>query len=382
MRVALLSEGIYPNILGGIQVHTYQLAFYLSNLGYEVDVYTIWNKQSSALKRHCHEPNIRIIELEVANEFTFMGSYLVNIYRYSFIAKERIHQQGINCYQAIFCQGFMGLAFMGNKEMCKRLVLHMHGLNMFQGSRTLKALLINLYLSIPAHALMYRIKYHVSLGQFFTDIIRKKTSKKSEIFHIPNALSEDWDIPLSNASADDDLLRLIFIGRNDKVKGLEIIVKAVSELYSKGFNLRLKIIGPIETDERINEACIKYLGEVSSVEGIQELLKEADALVMASYSEGIPLVILEAMSCSCAIISTDVGAISEVVDESIGWLYDRPDVEFLKQKIILAYEDRIELRKRKRASWERFRSGYLWSQVGGSYLKMFDRVKRNAVERT
>ena len=49
-----------------------------------------------------------------------------------------------------------------------------------------------------------------------------------------------------------------------------------------------------------------------------------------SYSEGMPNVIMEAMSRGLAIIATDVGAVSKLVDEENGWLINPRGLEKLK----------------------------------------------------
>ena len=113
--------------------------------------------------------------------------------------------------------------------------------------------------------------------------------------------------------------RLIFVGHVYKTKGVVELVEACSALN----NIQLRIIGKYDAEMknelfRIARAkdsgCwLEMLGEVSHELVIRELL-EADILVFPSYSEGFPNVILEAMVCGCAIASSNVGAIPEMLD--------------------------------------------------------------------
>ena len=64
---------------------------------------------------------------------------------------------------------------------------------------------------------------------------------------------------------------------------------------------------------------VEYEGFVSG-EKKRELLQNADALILTSYNEGLPISILEAMSYGDAVISTPVGGIPEVVDATNGIL--------------------------------------------------------------
>jgi colanic acid/amylovoran biosynthesis glycosyltransferase len=55
--------------------------------------------------------------------------------------------------------------------------------------------------------------------------------------------------------------------------------------------------------------------------GVQKILGASRALVLASFGEGLPVVIMEAMAMGRPIVSTDVGGIAElVVDGDTGWL--------------------------------------------------------------
>ena len=113
--------------------------------------------------------------------------------------------------------------------------------------------------------------------------------------------------------------RLLYAGHVIKTKGVYELVEACSQIP----NIELRIVGKclpdVETD--LKGIASKYddgqwlniVGEVEH-DGVLAELLQADIFVFPSYTEGFPNVILEAMACGCPIVSSDVGAIPEMLD--------------------------------------------------------------------
>ena len=83
--------------------------------------------------------------------------------------------------------------------------------------------------------------------------------------------------------------------------------------------------------ENLGEKLV-FHGFVSGAER-ERVYREADILVLPSYGEGLPMVIMEAFSAGCAVISTDVGAIPEIVKKENGIIIHPGDKDALKQAI-------------------------------------------------
>lgn len=105
---------------------------------------------------------------------------------------------------------------------------------------------------------------------------------------------------------------------------------------------------------------------------IQEILRQADVLVVPSYAEGMPNVILEGMASDCAIIASDVGAVCEQVSESNGWLIAPGNKQQLQEALIQAINvDEDELRAKKQASLEKVKESFLWSKLAKQHIRVF-----------
>ena len=128
-------------------------------------------------------------------------------------------------------------------------------------------------------------------------------------------------------------VRLLFLGEIGPRKGVFDLLKAMALLEGTAPGKAWLEIGGNKNEEALKEAiraqyledCVHFNGFVSG-ELKKELLSRTDVFVLPSYNEGLPISILEAMSYGCAIISTPVGGIPEVVKDN-GVLVQPGDIE-------------------------------------------------------
>jgi glycosyltransferase involved in cell wall biosynthesis len=133
--------------------------------------------------------------------------------------------------------------------------------------------------------------------------------------------------PINNINNKHSYLELIYIGAIKKEKGIIELLEAFS--YFVGDSIHLHICGEI-TDNSIVEKIDEYKRIIGKqltfhnyVKGQEKtrLLNECDILILPSYHEGFPLVVLEGMACKCAIVSTRVGSTPEVfTSENVFWI--------------------------------------------------------------
>ena len=132
---------------------------------------------------------------------------------------------------------------------------------------------------------------------------------------------------------DQEPVRLLFLGEIGPRKGVFDLLKAMSLIQRDSPRAAFLEIGGNKMEKELNEAicslqldsCVHFNGFVSG-EAKKELLRRSDVFVLPSYNEGLPISILEAMSYGCAIISTPVGGIPEVVKDN-GILVQPGDIQ-------------------------------------------------------
>ena len=138
------------------------------------------------------------------------------------------------------------------------------------------------------------------------------------------------------------------------------------------YAFEVAFIGPIPDQLHLDHPDIVYHGLVQETGKIQQILQEGDVLLCPSHSEGMPTVIMEAMTNQCAIIATDVGAVAHQVDASNGWLIPAKNVTALRHAIIEAIEmDPESLKAKQSASFGRVKS-FTWDRVIDQMLRHFE----------
>ncbi len=131
--------------------------------------------------------------------------------------------------------------------------------------------------------------------------------------------------------------RLVCVGRICEQKGQLLLIEAAQRLAAQGAEFELVLVGDGEMRGDIEtlikryklQATVRITGRISS-EQLQNEILAARALVLPSFAEGLPMVIMEAMALRRPIISTFVAGIPELVHPGEhGWLVPAGDVEAL-----------------------------------------------------
>lgn len=131
--------------------------------------------------------------------------------------------------------------------------------------------------------------------------------------------------------------RMVCVGRLCEQKGQFLLIEAARLLFERGHKFELVLAGDGEMRGDLEKMIARYrlqhsiriTGWISSDQVRDEILA-ARALVLPSFAEGLPVVIMEAMALRRPVISTFVAGIPELVDPGKhGWLIPAGDVEAL-----------------------------------------------------
>ena len=170
----------------------------------------------------------------------------------------------------------------------------------------------------------------------------------SRVIHVGNSIvCHPWkERPLPG-----EPVRLLYAGRLSAVKNVGPIIEAAAE-WEK--DCTLDILGDGEEREMLEEKAhgserIRFRGAVTPDE-VQKVMGEADMLVMNSTFEGIPMIILEAISTGLPVVTTDVGGIKEVLTYGLDSEVTDGSVQGIRDAMERVLSDYA---RHSRAAWEK-----------------------------
>lgn len=202
-----------------------------------------------------------------------------------------------------------------------------------------------------------------------------RTFGLSNIHYLPNPLSRTvmGKIETESVAVIRQDRRLCFVGHIIPTKGVFELIEACRGIE----RIRLHVVGKATPEIRSKLVQMSgggdwlfFEGEVEHQKVIREMLTSS-IFVLPSYTEGFPNVILESMACACAIVTTSVGAIPEMLDIAsetpCGLCCEPKDVEGLRNNIQYFLDNPSEARLFAERAEKRVNEVYaipsIWEQM-------------------
>jgi glycosyltransferase involved in cell wall biosynthesis len=193
---------------------------------------------------------------------------------------------------------------------------------------------------------------------------------------VPNGIHAE--APAASAPWDTPRLRVLFVGRLDRQKGVDVLVEAAQPL---GERVSVRIVGDaVVAGKRMHPGTdagpIEYLGWQDAA-GVAAQINACDVVVMPSRWEGFGLVAVEAMRAGKAVWASAVGGLLEVVEDGVtGRLFPVGDVAALRA--LLAQAERTTLQRMGEAGRQRFLAHYTSDRTHAGLLRLYAEVLQRA----
>lgn len=169
---------------------------------------------------------------------------------------------------------------------------------------------------------------------------------KVKLFYNSTYIPNKYFLNQSNKNTYKEI-RIVGTGRFSKAKGAYDLFNICIQLLEEGYDIDLNWIGRgafSEDDEYVDNKLLniqeKYRKKIRinrdlSDEQKYQILSNSDIFILPSYTDNLPISILEAMAFGLPVISTNIGEIPKVVQNNInGWIIEPGDNKSLKNAII------------------------------------------------
>lgn len=282
----------------------------------------------------------------------------------------------------------------------KKIILHFHGSN-FK----------NFYNNQSRH---FRLYIRFVLAKVYAFILQAHWTKQIFKQLAPGSHTEVIYNPIQNERFSfekkflnrqpDGTVKIFYMSYLSIAKGFSVLVRAIREIVKDNQDIQFLIAGGIINRERNifygqdgrkiefedvdkivheirndSELCkhTVFLNEINDEQAKRALFLRSDIFVLPSYSEGCPMVILEAMAAGLPVIATPVGALPEIIEEGKNGFFVKIGDHFdLKEKILLLANNpllRKEMARNNRLLvGNRFTTDKIIPQFSGFFQKVIN----------
>ena len=182
----------------------------------------------------------------------------------------------------------------------------------------------------------FQLRQKVERARFvicISDYCRSQLMKISDPAHwskmrvVRLGVDPDLFSPMAKKEDGDPVLEIACLGRLVPAKGQLVLLRAFATLLERGHRLRLRLVGDGSDRPRL-EAFVDQRGLEGHVifegarnhDAARALLAHADVFVLASFAEGLPVALMEAMAMEIACVTTYVAGMPELIRDGLDGL--------------------------------------------------------------
>ena len=325
--VPVIAEGLFSFQIGGSERVGIDLALEFKRRGYEVVCFA-FQDSDGPMRTELERSGVRCLDMNYDN---FKGPLRWIRYQWHFwrmLRRERVRALHVHHHGALVLCGIPA-----RLARIPRVVMTEHGLQALQErprARKLATQFGRYATAITVVEAAQAVYFHTVLGVAMEKLfciangVRVRTRSEEAVNRMRRALGI---LP--------DQFTFFYVGRLNAVKDLGTLIDAFAALADDVFTrARLYMVGEgpertmLET-KRVALALAEKVVLLGARDDVSDVLMAADALVMSSISEGLPMVLLEAMAAGVPCVATAVGGIPDLFGQDRGLLVRAQDASEL-----------------------------------------------------
>lgn len=211
---------------------------------------------------------------------------------------------------------------------------------------------------------------------------------------IPFGVDTNFFKPL-NLPKNENKFQILSVGYLIERKGFEYLIRAMKEVLKKNTNVGLKIVGSGPLGGKLKNLIkeLRLENEVEIIKNVSDdellhLYNSSDLFVLSSIidsqgnTEGLGVVLLEAMACRIPVIGSNVGGIIDIVmDKETGLLFKEKNSKEIADKIIFAIENKLKMNKLAENGFSAVKENFNWENIAKLYINSYNSIRSNSEEK-
>lgn len=325
MKIAMVGQ--FPPHVGGVGVHIHTLSKKLVEEGHEVYVITYPHKEIKDID------GIHVIGTKGLNIPGVRGLMFKKNAKKAL--QNLLEKEDIDIIHGhyLFPAGAAAVE-VGNEHNIKTYVTA-HGSDMFE-----------LYKSQPLMRSTIRNVLKNADGVFAVSNALKHEIVATGVVGVAEKTKISWnsvDINRFNNKTNDSFKKehgltdkpiVLFVGNLIKRKNVDSLLEA-KKIANSDYYLVVVGDGPLfkKLNKKVEEENIRDVIFTGSRSDVEDIIPSCDVLILPSFSESFGLVLIEALACGKPVIGSDVGGISEIINENVGLLVNPKKVSSIAKAI-------------------------------------------------
>jgi len=247
---------------------------------------------------------------------------------------------------------------------------------------------------IPGFQARFKILYKI-IGPFEKILLKKADSLVANSMGLKKLANDFYDkrpIEIITNGADEvdawkktrekeAPVRLLFVSRLIERKGIQHIIPRLNEINKKiadGVHLTIVGDGPYReeleriTDDSNTRSLVTFVGQKDKKD-LPDYYNDADIFIFPSRKEGMPNVVLEAMSYGLPVVMTPCEGSIELIDGN-GYI---ADIDNIPNRIIELCNDDNKLESMGQESLRRIKESFSWKQKAIEYMELMEKCYKN-----
>ncbi len=219
--------------------------------------------------------------------------------------------------------------------------------------------------------------------QFYSNLYPHYSNK---FITIPTGVNSDLFYPDNKANCRKSLMLnkedkiIIYIGRIEPPKKVDVILKAFQLLNEKDKSYKLILVGGGVSLEQIKALAVElniqehvlFLGVRKRIE-LQQLYSAADVSVLISGNEGSPLSIKESLACGVPVVANNVGDVTKVIENNDnGYIVNSDNINEICEKLELTISQSNNMKDKCISSVEKYSIKNVSDKIIEIYKKLLD----------